>query len=156
MGALAEAVSSLPVYRTYVDPSAGTVTEADREALAGLDPELRARLLLETDGPAEFVTRFQQTTPAIMAKGVEDTAFYRYARLLALNDVGGDPSRFGLSVARFHQANLERAERFPENLLTTQTHDAKRSADVRARIAALSTMAPEWVATVERWLELTE
>ena len=76
-----------------------------------------------------------------MAKGVEDTAFYRYARLLALNDVGGDPSRFGIDVGRFHAGNLERAERFPLNLLTTQTHDAKRSADVRARIAALASIA---------------
>jgi len=112
-------------------------------------------LLLEDPVPATFVTRFQQTTPAIMAKGVEDTAFYRYGRLLALNDVGGDPSRFGITVERFHEGNLERARRFPENLLTTQTHDAKRSADVRVRIATLSSMAQEWVATVERWLEMT-
>ena len=90
------------------------------------------------------MTRFQQTTPAIMAKGVEDTAFYRYARLLALNDVGGDPSRFGLSVDEFHRGNLERAARFPNNLLVTQTHDTKRSGDVRARIGALAGMADEW------------
>ena len=80
-----------------------------------------------------------------MAKGVEDTAFYRYGRLLALNDVGGDPSRFGIAVDRFHAGSLERAERFPLDLLTTQTHDAKRSADVRARIGALSSMPEEWV-----------
>ncbi len=91
-----------------------------------------------------------------MAKGVEDTAFYRYGRLLALNDVGGDPSRFGVSVEQFHAANLERAERFPLNLLTTQTHDAKRSADVRARIAALSGVADEWSSHVSRWFEATE
>jgi (1->4)-alpha-D-glucan 1-alpha-D-glucosylmutase len=91
-----------------------------------------------------------------MAKGVEDTAFYRYGRLLALNDVGGDPSRFGVSVERFHAANLERAERFPLNLLTTQTHDAKRSADVRARIATLSGIADEWASHVERWFSATD
>src|SRR5215207_9945808 len=91
--------------------------------------------------PPAFQTRFQQLTPAIMAKGVEDTAFYRYGRLLALNDVGGDPSRFGLPVERFHAANLERARRFPNNLLITQTHDTKRSGDVRARIGALAGMA---------------
>jgi (1->4)-alpha-D-glucan 1-alpha-D-glucosylmutase len=91
-----------------------------------------------------------------MAKGVEDTAFYRYARLLALNDVGGDPSRFGVSVEQFHAANRERAERFPFNLLTTQTHDAKRSADVRARIGALAGIAEEWAGHVERWFEVTE
>jgi (1->4)-alpha-D-glucan 1-alpha-D-glucosylmutase len=91
-----------------------------------------------------------------MAKGVEDTAFYRHARLLALNDVGGDPSRFGIDVDRFHEANLERSERFPRNLLTTMTHDAKRSADVRARIGALASMAPEWSEHVRRWFELNE
>jgi (1->4)-alpha-D-glucan 1-alpha-D-glucosylmutase len=90
-----------------------------------------------------------------MAKGVEDTAFYRYARLLALNDVGGDPSRFGIDVARFHAGNAERATRFPLNLLTTMTHDAKRSADVRARIGALASMPSEWQTHVERWFELT-
>jgi (1->4)-alpha-D-glucan 1-alpha-D-glucosylmutase len=90
-----------------------------------------------------------------MAKGVEDTAFYRYGRLLALNDVGGDPSRFGISVEQFHAGCLERVERFPENLLTTMTHDAKRSADVRARIAALSGMAGEWREEVRRWFELS-
>ena len=90
-----------------------------------------------------------------MAKGVEDTAFYRYARLLALNDVGGDPGRFGIPVEQFHAANAERAERFPHNLLVTQTHDTKRSGDVRARIGALSTMPDAWAVHVRRWLELT-
>jgi (1->4)-alpha-D-glucan 1-alpha-D-glucosylmutase len=151
------ALASLPVYRTYVDPAAGVVTSDDRSALSGIDPELAAALLLERPGvPAEFITRFQQTTPAVMAKGVEDTAFYRYARLLALNDVGGDPSRFGIGVERFHAANLERFERFPLGLLTTQTHDAKRSADVRARIAALSWVPDEWSGHVERWLAIGE
>ena len=113
-------------------------------------------LLLEDQAPPGFVTRFQQTTPAIMAKGVEDTAFYRYGRLIALNDVGGDPSRFGIPVERFHAANLERLERFPLNLLTTQTHDAKRSADVRARIAALSWVPDDWEANVRGWLRDSE
>jgi (1->4)-alpha-D-glucan 1-alpha-D-glucosylmutase len=89
-----------------------------------------------------------------MAKGVEDTAFYRYVRLLALNDVGGDPGRFGITVERFHEANLERRRRFPENLLITQTHDTKRSGDVRARIGALAGMAPEWGEHVRRWFAL--
>lgn len=153
---LAPALSSLPVYRTYVDACAGRVAEEDRRALEGLDPEIRALLALEQPGPPEFVTRFQQTTPAIMAKGVEDTAFYRYGRLLALNDVGGDPSRFGIDVERFHMGCQERARRFPQNLLTTMTHDAKRSADVRARIAVLSWMPQEWRRQVERWFEITE
>ena len=152
--ALARAVSSLPVYRTYVEPGAGRVEDEDREALAGIDPAIARMLLLEDPAPPGFVSRFQQTTPAVMAKGVEDTAFYRDARLLALNDVGGDPSRFGIDVERFHAANLERAERFPRNLLTTMTHDAKRSADVRARIGALAGMASEWAERVRHWFEL--
>ncbi len=151
---LARALSSLPVYRTYVDPETGRVEEADRRALAQLDSEIRSHLLLTQPTPPAFVIRFQQTTPAVMAKGVEDTAFYRYGRLLALNDVGGDPSRFGIGVEQFHARCLERAKRFPLNLLTTMTHDAKRSADVRARIAALSTLASEWREEVERWFEL--
>ena len=155
---LARAVSALPVYRTYVEAADGVVAPEDREVLerAGLRSELRRVLLLEDPAPAEFVTRFQQTTPAVMAKGVEDTAFYRYGRLLALNDVGGDPSRFGVPVASFHGDCLERARRFPLNLLTTQTHDAKRSGDVRMRIAALASMASDWAVHVERWFELTE
>jgi (1->4)-alpha-D-glucan 1-alpha-D-glucosylmutase len=111
-------------------------------------------LTLETGGWDAFVTRFQQTTPPVMAKGVEDTAFYRYVRLLALNDVGGDPSRFSLSVERFHAANRERAERFPLNLLVTQTHDTKRSGDVRARIGALAGVAGEWAEQVRSWRAL--
>ncbi len=156
--ALERALASLPVYRTYVDAVRGQVTDEDRDAIgqAEMPAELAQMLLLEREAPAAFVTRFQQTTPAIMAKGVEDTAFYRYGRLLALNDVGGDPSRFGIDVERFHAANLERAERFPQNLLTTQTHDTKRSGDVRARIGMLASMPQEWAEHVGRWLELTE
>ncbi len=155
---LGHALASLPVYRTYVRPQAGRSAEEDRQAIAesGMDQTLASMLLLERPVPPGFVTRFQQSTPAIMAKGVEDTAFYRYGRLIALNDVGGDPSRFGLSISGFHSANLERAERFPLNLLTTQTHDAKRSGDVRARIAMLASIADEWSSHVERWFEITD
>jgi (1->4)-alpha-D-glucan 1-alpha-D-glucosylmutase len=153
---LTRALSSLPVYRTYVDPASGRVEDADREAIdeAGISGPLARMLLLDDQVPAPFVTRFQQTTPPVMAKGVEDTAFYRYARLLSLNDVGGDPSRFGLSVAEFHAANAERLGRFPRNLLITQTHDTKRSGDVRARIGALSGMAAEWSAHVHHWFNV--
>jgi (1->4)-alpha-D-glucan 1-alpha-D-glucosylmutase len=157
IGGLERTLASLPVYRTYVEPWSGAVADADREAIAAADlPESLERvLLLGERGWDAFVTRFQQTTPAIMAKGVEDTAFYRYARLLALNDVGGDPSRFGITVDRFHAGNLERARRFPDNLLITQTHDTKRSGDVRARIGALAGMAEVWAARLRRWLEVT-
>jgi (1->4)-alpha-D-glucan 1-alpha-D-glucosylmutase len=147
---LEQGLASLPVYRTYIDPSSAAASEEDRSALEELAPELRRRLLLEDSAPDEFVTRFQQTTPAVMAKGVEDTAFYRYGRLLALNDVGGDPSRFGIPVEQFHAGCLERLDRFPKGLLTTMTHDAKRSADVRARIAALSWMPDVWSSFVDR------
>src|SRR3954464_9594232 len=151
---LERALASFPVYRTYVEPWSGRVEAADREAIAeaGLPGSMAALLELETPGWDAFVTRFQQTTPPVMAKGVEDTAFYRYARLLALNDVGGDPSRFSLSVDAFHRANAERAERFPRNLLVTQTHDTKRSGDVRARIGALAGMADEFAAHTRTWL----
>jgi (1->4)-alpha-D-glucan 1-alpha-D-glucosylmutase len=144
---LEEALSSLPVYRTYIPP----VEEADRDALDG-NP-LR-ELLLGGEAPEEFVTRFQQTTPAVMAKGVEDTAFYRYVRLLALNEVGGDPTRFGIPVERFHEGCLERARRFPSGLLITQTHDTKRSGDVRARIGALAGMAADWASLATSWRAL--
>ncbi len=156
--ALGHALASLTVYRTYVDPVARRVDPQDRRAIeaSGMDPEIAAMLLLERDAPPGFVTRFQQTTPAITAKGVEDTAFYRYCRLISLNDVGGDPSRFGIDVGWFHASSVERLERFPLNLLTTQTHDAKRSADVRARIDALASMPDEWAEHVGRWFEITE
>ena len=139
----ARLLASLPVYRTYD----GGASPEDREVLAeaGLPDLYEGK-------PAEWVTRFQQTTPPVMAKGVEDTAFYRYVRLLALNDVGGDPSRFGITVEQFHEANRIRAERFPNNLLVTQTHDTKRSGDVRARIGALSQFAEEYVELAKRWL----
>jgi (1->4)-alpha-D-glucan 1-alpha-D-glucosylmutase len=157
VGGLERALASLPVYRTYAEPWSGRVADEDREALAeaGLPDSLVRVLTLQERGWDAFVTRFQQTTPAVMAKGVEDTAFYRYARLLALNDVGGDPSRFGISVSDFHEANRVRAERFPHNLLVTQTHDTKRSGDVRARIGALASMPEEWAAHVRRWLGAT-
>jgi (1->4)-alpha-D-glucan 1-alpha-D-glucosylmutase len=157
VGGLERALASLPVYRTYVEPWSGLVAPEDREAIAeaGLPESLARVVSLQERGWDAFVTRFQQTTPPVMAKGVEDTAFYRYARLLALNDVGGDPSRFGISVEQLHDANRVRAERFPNNLLVTQTHDTKRSGDVRARIGALSTMPDAWAAHVRRWLELT-
>ena len=95
--------------------SPGKVADADREAIAeaGIPEPLARMLLLEEPAPPEFVTRFQQTTPPVMAKGVEDTAFYRYARLLALNEVGGDPSRFGISVDEFHAGQPRAARALP-------------------------------------------
>ena len=151
--ALARAAASFPVYRTYVEPKDGVVDAADREAVAAatdMPTEIAEMLLLDRAAPPEFVTRFQQTTPPVVAKGVEDTAFYRYCRLLALCDVGGDPGRFGIGPRQFHEANAERAQRFPEAMLTTMTHDTKRSADVRARLAALTWAPDRWAAPAPR------
>jgi (1->4)-alpha-D-glucan 1-alpha-D-glucosylmutase len=140
---LEEALAALPVYRTYIR---GLPAREDLQVLAqaGLIEWL-------AEAPRPFVARFQQLTPPIMAKGVEDTAFYRYARLLALCDVGGDPSRWSIDVAAFHAGNVARAERFPLHLLSSTTHDTKRSGDVRARIGALASMADEWAGCVRRW-----
>ncbi|MBD0347780.1 MAG: malto-oligosyltrehalose synthase [Thermoleophilia bacterium] len=148
---LEEAAALLHVYRTYVEPWSGKVEPEDRDALAALPDELRRILLLEERGYDEFVTRFQQTTGPVMAKGVEDTALYRWLRLTALNEVGGNPDRFSLPIDEFHAANAERAERFPLQLLATQTHDTKRSGDVRARIGALAVLAGEWAERARRW-----
>ncbi|HEX7298680.1 MAG TPA: hypothetical protein VF257_06715, partial [Solirubrobacteraceae bacterium] len=136
-----------------VEPWSGRVEDADREAIAAAaEGRLADVLALRQRGHDEFVTRFQQTSPPVAAKGVEDTAFYRHLRLLALNEVGGDPGRFGLTVDAFHEANGRRAERSPRGLLVTQTHDTKRSGDVRARIGALSTMAEEWARLAAGWV----
>jgi (1->4)-alpha-D-glucan 1-alpha-D-glucosylmutase len=144
------ALASFRVYRTYVEPDLGEVGAEDRRRIeeAGLSELLTRVLLLEDRGHDAFVVRFQQTTPPVHAKGVEDTAFYRWNRLVALNEVGGSPARFSLSVDAFHAANLARAERFPRHLLSTTTHDTKRSADVRARLAAIADDPAEWEALV--------
>jgi (1->4)-alpha-D-glucan 1-alpha-D-glucosylmutase len=86
-----------------------------------------------------------------MAKGLEDTAFYRYNRFVALNEVGGDPDQFGISISNFHKANLQRAKRWPNSMLCTSTHDTKRGEDVRARLAVLSEMPAEWAKQVQLW-----
>ena len=156
---LARGVASFPVYRSYVRPERGELDAADRAAVADaadLPQNVAEAILLERDVAPEFVTRFQQTTPPVVAKGIEDTAFYRYGRLLSLCDVGGDPGRFGIDVGHFHAANAQRAARFPQALLTTMTHDTKRSADVRARITALTWIADEWAERVGTWMAMTD
>ncbi|NUR76038.1 MAG: malto-oligosyltrehalose synthase [Thermoleophilia bacterium] len=147
------ALASFHVYRTYIQPSTGVVEEADRDEIgrASVSEGLRRILFLQEPGHEEFIVRFQQLTGPVMAKGVEDTAFYRYFRLAALNEVGGNPGRFGIGVDRFHEANAKRAARFPLHLLTTYTHDTKRSPDVRSRIAALTWVPDEWAERVHAW-----
>lgn len=157
--ALTRAVATFPVYRSYVVAARDEVVEADRAALEEADMPVALLDVLTLDeggaGTDEVVTRFQQTTPAVTAKGTEDTAFYRYLRLLALNEVGGDPSRFGLAVEDLHHANRERARHWPRNLVISSTHDTKRAADVRARIGLLATYAEEWAELVRGWRTTT-
>src|SRR6185436_10178264 len=101
-----------------------------------------------------FSMKLQQYTGPVQAKGLEDTAFYRYNVLLSLNEVGGDAARFGRSVDEFHQANATRANTWPFEMLATSTHDTKLGEDVRARINALSEMPDEWGREVSRWMRI--
>jgi len=169
--AIREIAAALTVYRTYVRP--GAVSDGDRARVgqavddaAHRRPDIDAELLtfigglllMEHEGEveSEFAGRFQQFTPAVMAKGVEDTAFYRYNRLVSLNEVGGDPGRFGHTVDEFHGFCSRISLRWPATMLTLATHDTKRSADVRARLSLLSEMSAEWDAAVRRWAEHNE
>lgn len=165
--ALVEVATRFPVYRTYVLPGQAAPTDIDRQHVAWAISAARRHLgtseggvlaylqgvLLGEDGPvpeqrARFVRRWQQFTAPVMAKAVEDTLFYRYVRLVSLNDVGAEPTRFGLSVAAFHQANQQRSRYTPHGLLATSTHDSKRSEDVRARLNVLSELPEAWETTV--------
>jgi (1->4)-alpha-D-glucan 1-alpha-D-glucosylmutase len=165
--ALAEVAAAFGVYRTYVGPSDAAATDVDRRVIreatelaatrrTDLDPDLfgflAAILQLEVRGRSatELAARFQQLTPAAMAKGVEDTAFYRYLRFVALNEVGGDPGRFALDPDAFHAAMLAGQRRHPDAMLSTSTHDTKRSEDLRARLAAISEDPAGWSHAVEK------
>ncbi|MEW1957623.1 malto-oligosyltrehalose synthase [Kineococcus sp. NPDC059986] len=103
---------------------------------------------------AEFVVRFQQTCGPVMAKGIEDTAFYRWFRLSSLNEVGGDPTRFGISPEEFHAFAARLARDWPATMTTLSTHDTKRSEDVRARLSVLSEFGEEWAGAVASWRDL--
>lgn len=156
-----------PVYRSYVTADQ-TVHQQDKmfvdQAIAcakahreDLDPELfeflRSLLLRQIDGKleSELALRFQQLTGPAMAKGVEDTAFYRFNRLVALNEVGGDPGEFGVTPKQFHHTCAKTQTDFPHTLLASTTHDTKRSEDVRARLAALTEFPQQWQQAVRRW-----
>jgi (1->4)-alpha-D-glucan 1-alpha-D-glucosylmutase len=165
--ALREVIAAFGVYRTY--PRLGhPVTEADRARVAAATdgarrrrPDLDAELLTFVrdlltgaypGGPeAAFAVRFAQVSAPVMAKGVEDTAFYRYQPLISLNEVGGDPGRFGRPAQDFHRAMAGAAEQHPEAMLTLSTHDTKRSGDVRARIGLLAELPAAWESAVGRW-----
>ncbi len=152
--ALAELLAAFEVYRSYLPEGADHLAKAAAHARARR-PELAPTFdaLIPRLGRAddELAARFQQLSGAVMAKGVEDTAFYRWTRFLAVNEVGGDPSRFGVEPSDYHAATAHRHERWPASMTTLSTHDTKRSEDVRARLAVLSEQPEEWAAVVRRW-----
>ena len=171
---LAEVISNFPVYRTYIDEEATAsdrrfiewavmrARSGSRAADVGVFDFLRDALLgeLPARSPAlaaavrHFARKVQQLTSPVMAKGIEDTALYRYNRLLSLNDVGGDPTEFGIPVAKFHRASANRARVWPHTMLATSTHDNKRSEDVRARIDVVSEMTAGWRLQLRKWARL--
>ena len=150
--AVAELLACFPVYRSYL-PDGAEHLAAAVDAATARRPDLALGPLADrlADPADPLAVRFQQTSGAVMAKGVEDTAYYRWTRFVALNEVGGDPDRFGLPLAEFHQALAERAARHPDGMTTLSTHDTKRSADVRARLDVLAELPGEWAAAVRRW-----
>jgi (1->4)-alpha-D-glucan 1-alpha-D-glucosylmutase len=171
--ALGEIIACFPVYRTYV--SERNVSAEDRRYIeqavaAGRKRSnaadlsvfdfIRRILLVQTSGEepqwyrravVRFAMKFQQVTSAVMAKGLEDTSFYRYNRLVSLNEVGGDPRRYGITEEEFHRANQKRLQCWPDSMLATSTHDTKRSEDVRARINVLSEIPAQWRQSLRRW-----
>jgi (1->4)-alpha-D-glucan 1-alpha-D-glucosylmutase len=178
---LRETIASFPVYRTYIDDR-GEYSERDvaflRSAIARakrLNPDinvsafdfLRETLLLRSSSPLSakqkpdpdmlyFALKFQQLTGPIMAKGVEDTTFYVYTRFVSSNEVGGSAKSFGISLETLHQSNQERLNHSPDSMLTTSTHDTKRSEDVRNRLNVLSELPQAWSASVRRWQRMNQ
>jgi (1->4)-alpha-D-glucan 1-alpha-D-glucosylmutase len=176
--ALREVLAAFPVYRTYVSSDHAEVDAQDRRQVNIAIREAKLRnpaisesvfdfiqsvLLLEHPSGVDdaqraeqklFAMRFQQLSAPVMAKGVEDTAFYRYYPLASLNEVGGDPSHFGVSANAFHRRNLIRREVWPNSMSASSTHDTKRGEDVRARINVLSEAPGEWYRAIRRWRDL--
>ncbi|MDR4516906.1 MAG: malto-oligosyltrehalose synthase [Nitrosomonas sp.] len=174
--ALSEVVACFPVYRTYI--SAEYISDEDLRyvqwAIAQAKKHTPAADILIFDfvenlltlanldhysvnmrrKAIQFVQKFQQYTAPVMAKGLEDTTFYIYNRLVSLNDVGFNPCAFGISVAAFHQTNKQRLDYWPHAMVTTSTHDSKRSEDVRMRISVLSEIPSEWQQHLSRWSRL--
>ncbi|MBK4738237.1 malto-oligosyltrehalose synthase [Noviherbaspirillum pedocola] len=172
---LTEVLVSFPAYRSYVSEAGGdahdrallqTAIDEARACVRAADMPVLDALFAWLGGEAPqdvadeaartlrlaAIRRFQQLTPPLAAKAVEDTTFYRYGPLLSRNEVGADPGRFSLKPEAFHRANEERARDFPHNLLATATHDHKRGEDARARLAALSELPHAWAESVRRWM----
>ncbi len=151
--AFAELLTCFSVYRVYPPAGAELVDEAVAAACAAR-PDLAEAIAviapLATTGDTELSRRFGQTTGPVMAKGVEDSAFYRYPRLGTLTEVGGDPAVFSLDVAGFHRAQARRQAQWPHELTALSTHDTKRSEDVRARLSVLAEMPDRWADTLGR------
>ncbi|MGR8979314.1 MAG: malto-oligosyltrehalose synthase [Gammaproteobacteria bacterium] len=173
--ALTEVIACFPVYRTYINSESVSKKDSQYINWAVEHAKQRSRaadktvfeftrncllLKLDTNAPLSellrFVMKFQQYTAPVMAKGHEDTALYQYHRLISLNEVGGDPRRFGNSVNAFHYFNQERVKKWPHSLLCLSTHDTKRSADVRARINVLTEIPRQWREAVYRWRHMNE
>ena len=176
--ALTEVIACFPVYRTYISRTQATVSPDDRlninaavRAAKRRNPAMDtsifdfiASLLLLKDPKGtdaheraerrDFALRFQQLTSPVTAKGLEDTAFYRFYPLASLNEVGGEPALIGVSLERFHERNRDRQETWPHTLSATSTHDTKRGEDTRARINALSEIPEEWNRALHRWREM--
>ena len=174
--ALSEIIAHFPVYRTYI--TGRHVSETDRRYIEQAVGAARRRSSVADPSVFDFVRdvlltsaaenhsepyrravihfamKFQQFTGVVMAKGMEDTSFYRFHRLTSLNEVGGDPQKFGVQVEEFDQRNADRAREWPASLLATSTHDTKRSEDVRARINVLSEVPALWRRNIRRWREL--
>ncbi len=154
---LAELAACFPVYRSYLPFGGRHLARARSEAgrrrpqLVPVLDQLTARLRNPDD---ELAVRFQQFTGAVMAKGVEDTAFYRWTRFTARNEVGNDPADFGVSPDDFHHVNTERQRDWPRAMTALTTHDTKRSEDTRARLAVLSEVPGDWTEVVRRWVRV--
>ncbi len=171
--ALAEMVACFPVYRGYINAREVMAEDLINVEQATVEAKRRSKAadttifdflhdvltLVAVEGklPAysdqvlAFAMKFQQFTSPVKAKGLEDTSSYLYNRLLSLNEVGGDPSRFGVTLTAFHRANRLRAKNWPHGMLTTSTHDTKRSEDVRARLNVLSEMPAAWRLALRHW-----
>jgi (1->4)-alpha-D-glucan 1-alpha-D-glucosylmutase len=166
--ALAEIIANFPVYRSYISETDGLASAADIAAIKtathlaceeckDLSPSIfafiHALLVKPQRGKPvrDFIARFQQLTGPVMAKGVEDTAFYCFNRFTSLNEVGGDPKLFGVSLEAFHKFLQTQQVHWPQSQLATSTHDTKRAEDVRARLNLLSEIPEMWTQTVRRW-----
>ncbi|HTK62803.1 MAG TPA: malto-oligosyltrehalose synthase [Pseudonocardia sp.] len=155
--AVEQLLCGFPVYRSYLPEGRADLEHAfatargHRPDLGDVLEVIRDEMLADPHG--QLATRIQQTSGMVMAKGVEDTTFYRFNRMVALNEVGGDPSRFGVTPAEFHAAQATREAAWPHTMTTLSTHDTKRSEDVRARLAVLSEIPERWTEQLRGWTE---